>query len=114
MGGTLTDRRNSMVKFSKRGIDESFGDDLELGGIEVTREVEVVSAYKEAGHVAADAGVRGLAAARRDEPAPHFLLQQRVLLQDFFAKSNQEPRVMVGGGQQPADAADGRLTLHNL
>jgi hypothetical protein len=28
-------------------MDESYGDDVELGGIEVTREIEVISAYEE-------------------------------------------------------------------
>ena len=90
MGGTLTDRRNSMVKLGKRGMDESFGDDRELGGIEVTREVEVVSAYKEPAipqPVQAHASWR-----RRDETSPHLMsFGSERPLQDFFTMSNQSP-----------------------
>jgi hypothetical protein len=90
MGGTLTDRRNSMVKLGKRGMDESFGDDLELGGIEVTREVEVVSAYKEPAisqPMQAHASWR-----RRDETSPHLMsFGSERPLQDFFTMSNQSP-----------------------
>lgn len=81
---------NSMVKLSKRSMDESFSDDLELGGIEVTREVEVVSAYKEPAMsqpVQAHVGWR-----QRDETSPHRMsFRSERPLQDYFTHSNRIP-----------------------
>jgi hypothetical protein len=89
MGGMTADRRNSMVKLSKRGVDESFGDDPELGGIEVTREVEVISAYKEP---TTSQPTMAHAGWQQRETSPHltFFSSERDL-QDYFSRSNRSP-----------------------
>jgi hypothetical protein len=98
MGGILTDRRNSMVKLSKRAIDESFGDDLELGGIEVTREVEVVSAYKESAISRPQAAWQ-----RRDEPSPHLMsFSSERPLQDYFIESSRSPESWLEEDSNPS------------
>ena len=67
MNGTLADRRNSIAKLGKRSMYESIGDDLELGCIEVTRDIEVISAYKE------PAMSQPHLRRRRDATSPHLM-----------------------------------------
>jgi hypothetical protein len=88
LGGTLVDRHSSFIKLSKRGMGDSFGDDVELGGIEVTREVEVISAYKEP----AVSQPMAYAGWRQRETNPHLMsFSSERPLQDYFTNPARSP-----------------------